>query len=56
MGADSENAVAAKLKEMGYTPVSITEAKEEMGIADFFEKFRFYFPCHKLWYLGVKIN
>lgn len=40
MSAESENAVAAKLKQLDYVPISITEAKEEIKINNIFGGFR----------------
>jgi type II secretory pathway component PulF len=39
MSADSEAVVANKLKEMGYTPVSIQEAEVATKVEKFFERF-----------------
>jgi len=39
MAAESENNLVIKLNQMGYAPISISEAKEEKG-SDFFGRFR----------------
>ena len=35
MSADDENAVATKLNQLGYTPISITETKQESAVTKF---------------------
>lgn len=40
MGADSEDSAALKLKQMGYVPISIREAKEKIEIDKFIGRFR----------------
>lgn len=40
MEADSESAVADKLKKQGFIPVSIKKAKEEIGFSKFLDRFK----------------
>ncbi len=40
MGADSEGTVALRLKQMGYAPVSIGKAQEEIKVNRIFDRFR----------------
>ena len=40
MEAESESAIAAKLKQMGYVPVSIKEAKQEIEFNKVFDRFK----------------
>lgn len=40
MVADSESAVAVKLSQLGFIPISIKEAKKQIGLIDFFSRFR----------------
>lgn len=40
MGAELEGAVAAKLKQLGYVPISIKEMKDEVRLSKFFVRFK----------------
>jgi type II secretory pathway component PulF len=39
MSADSESAVATKLSQLGFVPISIKEAKPEMALSNFLDRF-----------------